>query len=150
MSNAGISHLTFIVHNLDRTARLLVEGLGARELQDSAIDSIRVRARNSWSWAVCGSRRWKANRSRNIHTAMSRSPFEAGKLPASRARLEALDVEVRPARPRSEGEREFLYFHDFDNHLSELHAGAPGRRLQADRAAHNPTVQPKGPDWGHV
>ena len=32
----GISHLTFIVRDLDRMATLLCKGLGAREVYDSA------------------------------------------------------------------------------------------------------------------
>ena len=32
MSVRGISHVTFVVADLERTARLLCEGLGAREV----------------------------------------------------------------------------------------------------------------------
>ena len=32
MSIVGISHLTFLVSDLERTARFFVEGLGAREV----------------------------------------------------------------------------------------------------------------------
>lgn len=38
MSISGISHLTFLVHDLERTARLLVEGLGARAVYYSGAD----------------------------------------------------------------------------------------------------------------
>ncbi|HEX8385624.1 MAG TPA: hypothetical protein VF576_05550 [Rubricoccaceae bacterium] len=38
-------------------------------------------------------------------------------------------MEIRPARPRVEGEGESLYFYDFDNHLFELHGGSLERRL---------------------
>lgn len=38
MSISGISHLTFVVRDLERTARLLVEGLGARAVYDSGAD----------------------------------------------------------------------------------------------------------------
>ena len=31
----GLSHLTFIVRDVDRTARLFCEGLGAQEVYDS-------------------------------------------------------------------------------------------------------------------
>ena len=36
MAIRGISHVTFVVADLERTARLLCEGLGAREVYDSA------------------------------------------------------------------------------------------------------------------
>jgi catechol 2,3-dioxygenase-like lactoylglutathione lyase family enzyme len=31
----GLSHLTFVVRDVERTARLFVDGLGAREVYDS-------------------------------------------------------------------------------------------------------------------
>ncbi|HUE86469.1 MAG TPA: hypothetical protein VMO26_10365 [Vicinamibacterales bacterium] len=39
-------------------------------------------------------------------------------------------MNVRPPRPRVEGEGEFLYFYDFDNHLFELHTGTLEQRLR--------------------
>ena len=50
-------------------------------------------------------------------------------LPRYQARLEALGVDIRPPRPRVEGEGLSLYFHDFDNHLFELHTGTLEQRL---------------------
>ena len=52
-----------------------------------------------------------------------------GDLPACEARLRALGAEVRPPRPRVEGEGQSLYFYDFDNHLFELHTGTLAQRL---------------------
>jgi len=46
-----------------------------------------------------------------------------------RIRLEALGVEIRPPRPRVDGEGLSLYFYDFDNHLFELHTGDLAQRL---------------------
>ncbi|RLJ37595.1 hypothetical protein C8C98_1312 [Acidovorax sp. 106] len=50
-------------------------------------------------------------------------------LPACEARLRALGAEVKPPRPRVEGEGQSLYFYDFDNHLFELHTGTLEQRL---------------------
>lgn len=105
----GISHITFVVRDLDRMATLLCEGLGAREVYDSA--------------------------GRNF--SLSREKFFAvpeADLPGYRARLEALGVDLLPPRPRVEGEAQSLYFHDFDNHLFELHTGTLEQRLAAYRA----------------
>ena len=54
---------------------------------------------------------------------------DEAELPAYRDRLEALGVDIRPPRARVEGEGQSLYFHDFDNHLFELHAGTLAQRL---------------------
>jgi catechol 2,3-dioxygenase-like lactoylglutathione lyase family enzyme len=57
-------------------------------------------------------------------------------LPVYQARLEALGVEFRPPRSRVDGEGASLYFHDFDNHLFELHAGSLQQRLARYQAGH--------------
>ena len=55
-------------------------------------------------------------------------------LPAYRARLEALGVEIRAPRSRVAGEGASLYFYDFDNHLFGLHPGTLEQRLAHYRA----------------
>ena len=50
-------------------------------------------------------------------------------LPTCEARLRALGAEVKPPRPRVEGEGQSLYFYDFDNHLFQLHTGTLAQRL---------------------
>lgn len=44
--------------------------------------------------------------------------------------LRKLGVEIKPPRPRVEGEGQSLYFYDFDKHLFELHTGTLAQRLQ--------------------
>ncbi|EPJ43401.1 MAG: glyoxalase/bleomycin resistance protein/dioxygenase [Osedax symbiont Rs2] len=39
-------------------------------------------------------------------------------------------MQIKPPRPRVEGEPESLYFYDFDNHLFELHTGTLNQRLK--------------------
>jgi fosfomycin resistance protein FosX len=50
-----------------------------------------------------------------------------------KARLAAtkLGLDMRPPRPRVDGEGQSLYFHDHDNHLFELHTGTLEERLQS-------------------
>lgn len=45
------------------------------------------------------------------------------------ARVRALGVDIKPPRPRVEGEGRSLYSYDFDNHLFELHTGTLVDRL---------------------
>ena len=54
---------------------------------------------------------------------------DAGLEQARRA-VEKLSLEIKPSRPRVEGEGQSLYFYDFDNHLFELHTGTLEERLQ--------------------
>jgi fosfomycin resistance protein FosX len=139
MSICGISHLTFVVRDLARTARLLVEGLGATEVYDSG-DRPHSLSREKFFvlggvWIAAMEGEPPAERSYR-HVAFR---VEAGDLPACRARLEALGVEIRPSRPRIAGEGESLYFYDFDHHLFELHTGTLDARLSAYRLASEPT-----------
>jgi len=124
----GISHLTFLVRDLDRTARLLTEGLGAREVYDSAGRNFSLSREKffllggTWLAFMEGAPTERSYR----HVAFE---VPAGELPAFERRLAALGVEIRPPRPRVQGEGQSLYFHDYDNHLFELHAGTLEQRL---------------------
>lgn len=60
------------------------------------------------------------------HVAFSVCDVE---LPDYLSSLQAIGVEISPPRERVEGEGQSLYFHDFDNHLFELHAGTLEQRL---------------------
>lgn len=125
----GISHITFIVRDLDRMATFLCDGLGAREVYDSAGRNYSLSREKFFLlggvWLAAMEGVPPADRSYQ-HVAFR---VGEGELPGYQARLEALGVDVRPPRPRVEGEGQSLYFHDFDNHLFELHTGTLEQRL---------------------
>jgi hypothetical protein len=50
-------------------------------------------------------------------------------LEKARAAIDHLSLDVKPPRSRVDGEGQSLYFHDYDNHLFELHTGALEERL---------------------
>lgn len=129
----GISHLTFVVRDLDRMARFLCDGLGAREVYDSGVRPFSLSPEKFFVlggvWLAAMQGEPPSERSYQ-HVAFA---VEASVLPAYRARLEALGVEVTPGRSRVEGEAESMYFHDFDNHLFELHTGTLEARLERYR-----------------
>ncbi|MBL8790700.1 MAG: hypothetical protein JNM45_09380 [Rhizobiales bacterium] len=52
-----------------------------------------------------------------------------GQLEQARLAIGQLGLEMRPPRPRVEGEGQSLYFYDHDNHLFELHTGPLDERL---------------------
>lgn len=130
MSVQGISHLTFVVRDLERTARLFCDGLGAVEVYDSAgFDHSLSREKffrlgGVWLVAMEGE---PASRSYR-HVAFS---VRAEELPVIEARLASLGVEFRTGRPRVAGKGTSLYFYDHDNHLFELHTGTLSERLRA-------------------
>lgn len=127
----GISHITFIVRDLERMSTLLCKGLGAREVYDSIGRNHSISREKffvlSGVWLAAMEGEPPAERSyQHIAFAVSESD-----LPVDQANLQSLGVEVRPSRSRVEGEGQSLYFYDFDNHLFELHTGTLEQRLVA-------------------
>ena len=125
----GISHITFIVGDLDRMSRFLCEGLGALEVYDSADRNFSLSHEKFFVlggvWIATMQGETPAVRSYQ-HVAFA---VNADALPAYRANLERLGVEFLQPRSRVTGEGHSLYFYDFDNHLFELHAGTLEQRL---------------------
>jgi len=128
MTIRGISHLTFLARDLDRTAQLLTQGLGARELYDSHDRPFSL-AREKFfllggTWIAYMEGLPVARSYRHVAFEV-----DAADLPDYEARLRALGAEIRPPRPRVEGEGRSLYFYDFDDNLFELHSGTLAGRL---------------------
>lgn len=130
MTIEGISHITFIVRDLERMAYFLCEGLLAKEVYDSKKRNFST-AREKFFllggvWLVAMEGNPPSERSYQ-HLAFKVS--EAA-LPEFEKRLRRIGVEIRPPRSRVSGEGESLYFYDFDNHLYELHTGTLEQRLE--------------------
>lgn len=139
----GLSHVTFVVRDLERTARLWREGLGATEVYDSGDHPFSLSKEKFFVvggvWVAImqgepGSRSYR-------HVAFQAS---AAEMPEFEAKLLRLGVEIRPARPRVDGEGLSLYFYDYDDNLLELHSGTLDERLERYRRDTRPSsVQPK-------
>ena len=130
MNIDGIIHITFIVSDLERMAKFLCEGLGATEVYDSKNRSYSISREKFFVlgdvWIATMEGEPPLQRSYH-HVAFKVS---ASDLPKFEAKLRMLGVEVKPPRPRVDGEGLSLYFYDFDNHLFELHTGTLEQRLQ--------------------
>jgi catechol 2,3-dioxygenase-like lactoylglutathione lyase family enzyme len=130
----GLSHLTFVVADLERSTRLIVEVLGGRQVHDSGpVPPGRSRDRffvagGLWIALLEGAR--PAERSYD-HVAFKIAPEH---LAPARAALDRLGLAVEQGRPRAPGEARSLYFHDWDGHLFELHTGTLDDRLAAEAA----------------
>lgn len=130
MSIEGVSHITFIVRDLERMARFLCEGLGAREVYDSRGRNFSLSREKFFVlggvWIAAMEGEPPGERTYR-HVAFQVSDKE---LPEFERRLKALGVDIKPSRPRVEGEGQSLYFYDFDNHFYELHTGTLDQRLE--------------------
>ena len=126
----GISHVTFVVRDLERASRLFCEGLGAREVYDSNGHNFSISREKFFVlggvWIAVMEGEPPADRTYR-HLAFKVNEDD---LPEFEKRLLILGAEVKPPRPRVEGEGRSLYFYDFDNHLFELHTGTLEQRLE--------------------
>ncbi len=140
MQIENISHITFIVKDLERAAIFFCEGLGAREVYDSKEKHFSLSREKFFvlggMWLVVMEGVPPAERTYR-HLAFKVPPEGLAQF---EQRLRLLGLEIKLPRPRVEGEAESLYFYDFDNHLFELHTGTLEKRLQhytlASHAAH--------------
>ena len=71
----GISHLTFLVVDLDRMARFMCEGLGAVEVYDSNGKNFSLSREKFLSLVGSGSRPWRGHRRQSEATNTWRSAF---------------------------------------------------------------------------
>lgn len=129
MQIQGISHITFVVHDLERMKTFLCDGLGAEEVYDSRAKNYSVSREKFFVlggvWLAAMQGEPPADRTYR-HLAFQVSEHA---LAGFEARIRAIGAEVKAPRPRVEGEGSSLYFYDFDNHLFELHTGTLGDRL---------------------
>ncbi len=126
----GISHITFIVRDLEQMTRFLCDGLGATEVYDSSAKNYSLSREKFFMlggiWIAAMEGEPPTERTYR-HLAFKVADDE---LPAFEARLRTIGVDVKEPRPRVEGEGNSLYFYDFDNHLFELHSGTLEERLE--------------------
>ncbi len=125
----GLSHLTFIVSDLDRMTTLLETVFEAREVYSSGDQTYSLSREKFFLigdlWIAVMEGEPLPNRSYN-HIAFK---IDEADLPLYRKRLTLLGLELRESRPRVSGEGFSLYFYYYDNHLFELHTGTLSERL---------------------
>jgi catechol 2,3-dioxygenase-like lactoylglutathione lyase family enzyme len=130
----GLSHITFIVRDLDMMEKILVSVLGARKVYDSGDETFSVSRERFFLageepapvWlAIMEGESLPARTYNHIAFKISEAEY-----PGSLERVKALGLEVREGLSRVAGEGRSIYFQDRDNHLFELHTGTLGERLE--------------------
>lgn len=129
-SMQGLSHITLIVRDLDRTAALFSRVFGAREVYASGEKTFSI-AREKFfligSVWICIMEGVPLSERTYNHVAFSvaEDDFED-----CQRRVAEAGVDVLPGRLRVPGEGCSIYFYDYDNHLFEIHAGSLSDRLK--------------------
>ena len=125
----GLSHLTFIVGDLERMTVLLETVLGARELYASGDHPFSIAREKFFDvggiWVAVLEGDSLPTRTYN-HVAFKIADQQYDDC---LARVKSLGLDVQEGRPRVAGEGRSIYFHDHDNHLFELHTGTLAERL---------------------
>lgn len=126
----GLSHITFVVRDLDRMETILTTVLDARRTYDSGDRTFSLSRERFFDiggvWVATMEGEPRPGRSYD-HVAFRMAPEAYDE---RLRRIHALGLEVREGRSRVEGEGRSIYFHDDDGHLFELHSGTLEERLR--------------------
>ncbi len=125
----GVSHLTFIVKDLERASAFFKEIFDAQEIYSSGNKTFSFSKEKFFLinrlWIAIMEGETFLERTYNHVTF--KIPDE--EFDYYLRKVMALGLDLKEPRPRVEGEGRSLYFYDFDNHLFELHTGTLSERL---------------------
>lgn len=124
----GLSHITIIVKNLERTSKLFCEGLEGKEIYDSKKKNFSISREKFFNiggvWVVAMEGEVTEKSYRHIAFQVERK-----NLLELEKRISNLGATIVPSRSRVDGEGDSLYFYDYDNNFFELHTGTLEERL---------------------
>lgn len=125
----GLSHITLIVKDLERTSAFLNSIFGAKEVYSSGERNFSLSKEKFFLindlWMCIMEGDPLSERSYN-HIAFQIKDEE---LDDFISKIKDVGAEIKTGRPRIDGEGRSIYFYDFDNHLFELHTGNLSQRL---------------------
>jgi len=126
----GLSHITFIVSDLDKMEVILMKVLDAKKIYDSGDRTYSLSKERFFNiggiWVATMEGESLRDKTYN-HVAFKMAVEDYDK---KLQRIQALGLEVREGRSRVDGEGRSIYFYDFDNHMFELHSGTLQERLR--------------------
>jgi catechol 2,3-dioxygenase-like lactoylglutathione lyase family enzyme len=126
----GLSHITFIVSDLDKMEVISMKVLDAKKIYDSGDRTYSLSKERFFNiggiWVATMEGEPLRDKTYN-HVAFKMAVEDYDKIVQ---RIQALGLEVREGRSRVDGEGRSIYFYDFDNHMFELHSGTLQDRLR--------------------
>ncbi|NFM55629.1 FosX/FosE/FosI family fosfomycin resistance thiol transferase [Clostridium botulinum] len=126
-----ISHITFVVKNLDKTAQLFKELFNAKEVYYSGETKHSLFKERFF---ILGSQWIAVMEDANIlnrtyhHIAFKILDSDVDNY---LNKIKTLNLELKPPRRRVSGEGYSIYFYDYDNNLFELHTETLEKRLSS-------------------
>lgn len=125
----GISHITFIVKDLEKSTYFFQSIFDAEKVYDSS-DKISSSSKERFFlingiWiAIMEGNPLKEKTYNHVAFKVPQADF-----PKYIERLKKMSIEIKEPRSRINGEADSLYFYDYDNHLFEIHTGTLEERL---------------------
>lgn len=125
----GLSHITFVCKDLEKTAQMLKGVLGAKEVYCSGNKTFSISKEKFLQVAGI----WIAiMEGESVEKTYNHVAFQVNddELDEFEARVCSFGLTILPGRKRKGAEGRSLYFYDYDNHLFELHTGDLNTRLE--------------------
>ena len=127
----GLSHMTFIVKDLEQATKFFKEIFDAQEVYNSGDRCFSISKEKFFLigqlWIAIMEGESLPEKTYN-HIAFF---VDQADLDIYEERIKKLGLTFRVGRSRIEGEGKSIYFYDYDNHLFELHTGTLDERLRA-------------------
>ncbi|MCE5317544.1 MAG: FosX/FosE/FosI family fosfomycin resistance hydrolase [Parachlamydia sp.] len=130
----GISHITLICKDLNKSANLLINLFGADEVYSSEKQNFSV---SMEKFFLIGDLWIALMEGQSIERSYNHIAFHVNEedLPFFETKIQTLGLDVAQSRPRRLEEGKSIYFYDYDNHLFELHTGDLATRLRYYQSA---------------
>lgn len=132
----GLSHITLVVKDIERTSEIIVRILGGKQIYDSGNKTFSISKERFFDingiWLVLMEGEQLSAQTYN-HIAFKISD---GNYTNCENEIKGLKLEIKPSRTRKSEEGRSLYFYDYDNHLFELHTGTLNQRLEFYNGRH--------------
>lgn len=127
----GISHITFIVHDIEKATLFFENIFQAEMIYNSGEKTFSLSAErffkvgNVWVAIMLGK---PVPEKTYNHVAFKIDDCDFDEY---EKRIKKMGIEIRESRNRIKEEGRSIYFYDYDNHLFELHTGTLNERLEA-------------------
>lgn len=125
----GVSHITFVVKDLDKTTELFKGLFNAQEVYHSGEKQFSLSRERFFiiggQWIAVMEDKTIVNRTYH-HVAFK---IDDKDVEYYLHKIYEFNLDIKPPRERVEGEGYSVYFYDYDNNLFELHTGTLEQRL---------------------
>ena len=135
MNVKGISHITLICKDIEKSAKLFIDLFEAVEVYSSDLKNFSI---SKEKFLLIGDLWIALMEGPSIERSYNHIAFQIDTemVPAFESKIQTLKLDLIPSRPRAPQEGLSIYFYDYDGHLFELHTGNLTSRLRYYKSLH--------------